>query len=76
MEASDCDIGLGPRVVAVAGGWCHLWECYDRSSCRDRQFGRSAGKLKRPRVTSEGSRHHLGKLRAVASWAGRGRQER
>lgn len=69
MEASDCDIGLGPRVVAVAGGWCHLWECYDRSSCRDRQVGRSAGKLKRPRVTSEGVQTPSGKA-ACGSLAG------
>lgn len=47
LGASESDVGLLPRMVAVAEDGAILLKCYDRGSCRDRQIGRSAGKLKR-----------------------------
>lgn len=64
--APERDIGLGPRVVAEEEDGVILLECYDRGSCRDRQIGRSAGKLKGPRVTSEGVQPPSGKAACVA----------
>lgn len=75
LGASESSVGLGPRVVAVAENGVISMKCYDRSSCRDRQIGRSAGKLKKQACNF--GRGPDTKWETLRAWLdGRGRQER
>lgn len=65
LGASESDVGLGPQNMdAVTENGVILVKCFDRASCRDRQIGRSAGKLKRRGVCCVTSP----RVRCVRGW--------